>query len=242
LPALREIASDEITAKAVGDEWIGALAALDTAETRNILLSLVDPEIKEISFPVPFDRPETVAARLVELAGRDASMEQRLFQLCSLRVPEPKRSLLAKVITWFGTPDAALAALNLVDDEATLQIPYDTWRQMEDAFVERKPYGKDTNSYTLSPRSSNEVRVRLFEMSKQDKYRAKAAAVLLAQIDAWRLEHGRPVGEPRSVAVECASSWPTVAATELFLLKVLIAQTRYSETVRTGAAARSALS
>ena len=159
-----------------------------------------------------FDRPETVAARLGELAGRYAGMEQRLFQLCSLRVPEPKRSLLAKVIAWLGTPDAALAALNLVDDEATPQIPYDTWKQMEDAFVERKPYGKDTNSYTLSPRSSNEVRVR---MSKHDKYRAKAAAMLLSQIDAWRLEHGRPAGEPRSVAVECESPWATVAATEL---------------------------
>jgi len=34
---------------------------------------------------------------------------------------------------------------------------------------------------------------------------------LLAQIETWRLEHGRPPGEPRSVEVECESSWPTVA-------------------------------
>lgn len=86
---------------------------------------------------------------------------------------------------------------------------------MEDAFVERKPYGRDANSYTLAPRSSNEVRGRLFEMSKKDKYRTKAAAVLLAQIEAWRLEHGRPVGEPRSVEIECDSSWPTVAVGQL---------------------------
>jgi hypothetical protein len=58
-----------------------------------------------------------------------------------MRIPEPKRSLLAKVIGWLGTPDAALSALNLLDDEATSPIPYDTWKQMEDAFVERKPYG-----------------------------------------------------------------------------------------------------
>jgi hypothetical protein len=215
LPALCNLAADEITAKAVGDEWIDALAVLDTAEARKVLLSLVDPEIKGGSFPVAFDRSETVAARLVELARREPDIEPRLSQLCSLRVPEPKRSLLAKVMAWLGTPDAALSALNLLDDEATPQIPYDTWKQMEDAFVERKPYGKDTNSYTLSPRSSNEVRVRLFEMSKQDKFRAKAAAGLLAQIEAWRLEHGRPAGEPRSVEVECESSWPTVPVTEL---------------------------
>jgi hypothetical protein len=215
LPALCALAADEVTGKAVGDEWIDALAALDTAEARRVLLSLVDPEIKGVSFPVAFDRSETVAARLVELARRDADIERRLSQLCSLRIPEPKRSLLAKVMEWLGTADAALSALNLLDDEATPQIPYDTWKQMEAAFVERKPYGKDTNSYTLSPRSSNEVRIRLFEMSKQDKFRAKAAASLLAQIEAWRLEHGRPAGEPRSVEVECESPWPAVPVSEL---------------------------
>ena len=215
LPALCDLAADEITAKAVGDEWINALAALDTPDARKVMLSLVDPEIEGVSFPVAFDRSETVAARLVELARRDAGIEQRLSQLCSLRIPEPKRSLLAKVMAWLGTPDAALSALNLLDDDATPPIPYDTWKQMEDAFVERKPYGRDTNSYTLAPRSSNEVRVRLFEMSKHDKFRAKAAAGLLAQIEAWRMEHGRPAGEPRSVEVACESAWPTVPVAEL---------------------------
>jgi hypothetical protein len=215
LPVLCELAADKITAQGVGDEWINAVAALDTAEARKVLLSLVDPEIKGVSFSVVFDRSETATARLVELARRDAEIEKRMFQLCSTRIPEPKRSLLAKVMGWLGTPDAALSALNLLDDEATPQIPYETWKQMEDAFVERKPYGKDTNSFALFPRSSNEVRIRLFEMSKQDKFRAKAAAGLLAQIDAWRLEHGRPAGEPRSVEVECESPWPTVPVTEL---------------------------
>jgi hypothetical protein len=215
LSALCALAADEMTAKAVGDQWIYALAALDTAEARKALLSIVDPEIKGVFSTATFDRSEMAAARLVELARRDADIEQRLSQLCSLRIPEPKRSLLAKVVGWLGTPDAALSALNLLDDEATPQIPYDTWKQMEDAFVERKPYGKNTNSYTLSPRSSNEVRVRLLEMSKQDKFRAKAAAGLLAQIEAWRLEHGRPAGEPRSVEVECESPWPAVPVTEL---------------------------
>lgn len=215
LGALQAIATDEITAKAFGEAPVDALIELDIPEARKILLSLVDPEIKEVLFPTTFHRPETVATRLGELACQNAEMEKRLFQLCSLRVPEPKRSLLAKVIAQIGTPDAALAALNLLDDEATSQIPYDTWKQMEGAFVERKPYGKDTNTYTLAPRSSNEVRRRLFEMSRQDKYRAKASAALLAQIETWRLEHGRPLGEPRSVEVECESSWPTVPLTQL---------------------------
>ena len=215
LGALRELASDEITAKSVGDVWIEALAALDTAETRKILLSLVDPEVGGESFPAVFDRPETFAARLVELAHRDREIERRLLHLCSLRVPEPKRSLLAKVVAWLGTPDAAITSLNLLDDDAAPHIPYDTWKQMEDAFVERKPYGKDANTYTMAPRSSNEVRVRLFEMSTHDQHRTKSAAELLAQIETWRLEHGRPNGEPRSIEVQCESSWPTVAVGRL---------------------------
>jgi hypothetical protein len=154
LAALQEIAVDENTARSVGDAWIEALAALDTAEGNQILLSLVDPEIK-VAFTPEFDRPETVAARLAQLAGRDEKIRERLLQLCSLNVPEPKRSLLAKVVAWIGTPEAVIASLDLLDDDVERSIPYDTWKQFEDAFVERKPYGRDTNSYTLAPRSSN---------------------------------------------------------------------------------------
>jgi hypothetical protein len=214
LEALRKLASDEITAKTVGDAWINALAALGSAESTETLLSLVDPEVKA-SFNVVFDRPETVAARLAELAGRDSKLRERLLQLCSLGLPEPKRSLLAKVVACLGTPDAVMASVGLLDDDTKPQIPYDTWKQMEDAFVERRPYGKDTNSYTLAPRSSNEVRIRLFEMSRKDKHRAKAAAVLLAQIEVWRLEHGRPFGEPRNVEIETESAGPAVTVDEL---------------------------
>lgn len=204
LTAMQEIAADEITARSIGDAWIEALAALDTTEANEILLSLVDPELK-VSFSPAFDRPETVAARLADLADRHAKIRERLLQLCSLSVPEPKRSLLAKVVAWLGTPEAVIASLDLLDDGAERSIPYDTWKQFEDAFVERKPYGKDTNSYTLAPRSSNEVRERLLEMSQHDKRRAKSAAALLKQIEVWRLEHGRPLGEPRSVGMECES-------------------------------------
>jgi hypothetical protein len=214
LVAMQEIAADENTARSIGDAWIEALAALDTPEANQILLSLVDPELT-VAFHPAFDRPETVAARLAELAGRNAEIRARLLQLCSLNVKEPKRSLLAKVIAFLGTPDAVIASLDLLDDDTERSIPYDTWKQFEDAFVEHKPYGKDTNSYTLAPRSSNEVRERLFEMSQHDKRRAKSANALLKQIEVWRLEHGRPLGEPRSVEVECESSWPTVPVTEL---------------------------
>jgi hypothetical protein len=56
--------------------------------------------------------------------------------------------------------------------------------------VHRPPYEQRYKQLQPSPRSSNEVRVGLFEMSKHDKFRAKAVAGLLAQIEAWRLERG----------------------------------------------------
>ena len=125
-----------------------------------------------------------------------------LVAVVFFRSRRAKTSLLAKVVAWLSTPDAVMAALNLLDDDAKPPIPYDTWKQMEDAFIERKPYGGTQNSYTQSPRSSNEVRARLFAMSRGDKRRAKAAARRLAQIELWRLEHGKPLGEPQSIEVE----------------------------------------
>ena len=213
LEAIQEIANDENTARSIGEAYIEALAALDTKEANEILLSLVDPELR-VRFDPTFERPETVAARLAELAGRHTEIRERLFQLCSMNVPEPKRSLLAKVVACLGTSEAMIASLNLLDDDTERSIPYDIWKQFEDAFVERKPYGQNTNSYTLAPRSSNEVRERLFRMSQHDKKRAKAATALLKQTDVWRLEYGRPLGEPRSVEIELKSTDTAAAGAE----------------------------
>ena len=215
LGVLRELASDEVNAKLLGDAWINAIAALDGPEARQLLLSFVAPEVSGLPFDVVLVLEDIVTARLVELARRDRTVEQRLLQLCSVQLPPPKRSLLARVVSWLGTPEASLAALNLINDNATPAVPYETWKQLEAAFVEHKPYGRDTNAYTLTPRSANDVRERLFEMSTRDKNRMKCASSLLAQIEVWRLEHGRPNGEPRSLDVKCESSWPTVTVARL---------------------------
>jgi hypothetical protein len=215
LEVLRELAADKINAGLLGDAWIDAVATLDSPEARQILLGLVDPQIPAPPFDIAFDREHVVATRLVELARRDGAVEQRLIQLCAVQLTAAKRSLLARVISWLGTEEAELAALNLIDDYSIPTVPYETWKQIENAFVEHKPYGKDRNSYQLAPRSSNDVRTRLFEMATNDKQRMKSAAALLGQIEVWRLEHGRPDGEPRSVEVEYESSWPAVPASRL---------------------------
>jgi hypothetical protein len=55
----------------------------------------------------------------------------------------------------------------------------------------------------------------LSEMAIKDKDRMKSALTLLGQIEIWRLEYGRPNGEPRSLEVESASAWPTVPVDKL---------------------------
>ncbi|MBZ5506050.1 MAG: hypothetical protein LAO78_11235 [Acidobacteriia bacterium] len=52
-------------------------------------------------------------------------------------------------------------------------------------------------------------------MAQNDKYRMKSARNLLGQIEVWRLEYGRPNGEPRSLEIESESAWPTVPVGKL---------------------------
>lgn len=87
-------------------------------------------------------------------------------------------------------------------------VPYELLRSIENVFLERRPYGTEGNVFTLAPRGSNALRRRLFEMAQTDPARERSAFALLGQIEAWRLEHGRPMDEPRHPAIESGSSWP----------------------------------
>jgi hypothetical protein len=208
---LREFASDDVLIKQLGEVWINAVAALDYPESRRLLLNFVDPEISELPAGLTFDRDDVLAARLAELAQRDTATAQRLFQLCTLLLPAAKRTVLAKIMSMLGTTESILAGLNLIDDSAPPPVPYEIWKQLEVTFVEHKSVSPESNAYTPAPRSSNPIRSRLFEMATTDARRKKAASSLLGQIEVWRLEYGRPNGEPRNPDVECVSSWPTGA-------------------------------
>jgi HEAT repeat protein len=203
---LCEFASDDALIKQLGEAWINAVATLDYPESRQLLLSLVDPEISGLPAGLTFDREDVLAARLAELTQRETAIRQRLFQLCSLQLPSPKRMLLAKVVGMLGTTEAILAGLNLIDDTSAPPVPYDIWKQLELTFVEHKSVNPESNAYTPAPRSSNPIRSRLFEMATTDARRGKAASSLLGQIEVWRLEYGRPSGEPRNPDVECKGS------------------------------------
>lgn len=209
LPFLLELGSDKVRAEQLGDAWINAIAAIDTLDARNILLSFVDPDLPGLPADVKFSREDILVARIAELTQKDKAVQDRLFRLCESDLPPIKRSLLAKVVGQLGSVGAVLAGLNLIDDAAADPVPYEIWKQLEDALVERRPHGESQNTFTLEPRSSNAIRAKLLDMTTNDERRKKSALRLLAQIEEWRLEYGRPAGEPRHPAIAWGGSWPS---------------------------------
>jgi hypothetical protein len=175
---------------------------------RAFLIGLVDPEggtgIVLKSRPFPGD---VLVARLTELAEREPAVAARLRGLCERDLPQLNRHVLSKVLDRLGTPEALTASLVLIDDGK--RVPEGVWNQLEAAFMERRPHGQDTSVFSQHARASNELRRRLFVMASEDERRRKSAFALLGQIEDWRLEHGRPVGEPRHPDVASGRPWPS---------------------------------
>ena len=206
---LHEFASDAPTFEQCKESLINALAALDTPRARELLLGFLDPEIRGIALTCRPSREEDVLiARLTELARRRSEAAERLQQLCERDLPELNRQVLSRVMDWLGTPEALAANLNLIDDAKPSPVPRGIWDQLESAFVERRLYGQNSNVFTEHARASNELRLRLFRMALQDPKRRKSAFMLLGKIEEWRLEHGRPTGEPRHPDLASGQSWP----------------------------------
>lgn len=202
---LCEIASN---AQTLEGELINALASLDTPRARELLLGSVDPDISGITLMSFGSRDDVLVARLTELAHRRPEAAMRLRELCERDLPDFNRQVLSKVMCGLGTPDALAANLSLIDDAKPSPVPRGIWDQLEAAFVERRPYGQSPNVFTQHARASNELRVRLFKMAIEDKRRRKSALMLLGQIEEWRLQHGRPTGEPRHPDLASGRSWP----------------------------------
>lgn len=205
---LYELASDETTFKQCEDNFINALAALDTSHARELLLGFVDPDIRGIALAHRPHREDVLVTRLTELADRRPEVATRLRNLCERDLPELNRRVLSKVMNRLETPEALEANLNLIDDAKPSPVPRGIWDQLETAFVERRPYGQTPNVFTQHARASNELRIRLFRMAIGDEKRRKSASMLLGQIEEWRLEYGRPAGEPRHPDLASGHSWP----------------------------------
>ena len=206
---LYELASDTQKFEQYEDDFINALSALDIPRGRELLLGFVDPDIRGIVLTRrPRYREDVLVAQLIELARRRPEVAARLRELTERDLPELNRHILSGVMNRLGTPEALAANLKLIDDTKSSPVPQGVWDQLESAFVEQRPYGHNTNVFTEHARASNDLRFRLFNMAIEDEKRRKSALKLLGQIEEWRLEHGRPTGEPRHPNLVSGQSWP----------------------------------
>lgn len=205
---LYELALDAQTFEQCEDNFVNAFAALDTPRARELLLGFVDPDIRGIALTRRLHHEDVLVARLTELAQHRPEAAARLRELCERDLPELNRHVLSKVMNWLGAPEALAANLNLIDDARPPPVPQGIWGQLESAFVERRPYGQIPNVFMEHARASNELRLRLFRMAIEDEKRRKSAFMLLGRIEEWRLEHGRPAGEPRHPDLASGRSWP----------------------------------
>ncbi len=198
-------------------EWVDALAALDTADARRALWSFVDPEVEDLGIRLPSNGPHDrarLATHLADLARVEPRSKERIIALCATPLPASKRALVAEVIAHLGTPDVLVAGLNLIRDDANPRVPYELKRAIESVCLERRPYGDTSYAYTLKPRSCNEIRIRVADMIANDDDRGRSAFALLGQMEAWRVEYGRPIGEPRHPLPESGEPWPPIRPVE----------------------------
>lgn len=200
----------------VAREWLAAVAASPYPRARQLLLSFVDPEVEQgvADIALPDDALDMLAGTLADVARRDRKVAERMSELCDKSTSPPARVVLAKVAAQLGTAEALLTALNLIDDAAEPPIPYGLSDALEGVFLEKRPSAEIANAYGLVPRAASDVRARLFELATHDQRRCASASRLLARIEAWRLEHGRPASEPRHPAYDSGTEWPLPAAAE----------------------------
>ncbi len=207
LDVLQELAADAQTFEQCGDDVINAIAALDTPRSRELLLGFVDPNIRGIAPTRSPHREDSLVTSLTDLARREPEVNARLRALCARDLPELNRDILSKVMSRIETPEALAASLNLIDDAKPSAVPQGIRDQLEGGFIERRPYRQSPNTFTEHARTSNALRTQLFRMVEDEK-RRKSAVMLLAQIEEWRLEHGRPIDEPRHPDLACGKPWP----------------------------------
>jgi hypothetical protein len=194
---------------AVGESWIEAIAAFEGARSTEIMLSFVDPNAKLFNreFGPDHRHGDLLARLLAERAVKDKALKGRLVELANGDLPNAKRMLLAKVFGQFTSDGDRVEGLCILRDDGA-GVPYELVRSMENAFLERRPYGPSGSAYTLSPLGCNAVRKRLFEMVIGDPHREQSAFALLGQIEVWRLEYGHPADEPRHPVIESEDPWP----------------------------------
>jgi hypothetical protein len=205
--------NDAAVLESMGRDWLEAIAASPLPQAKLVLLRFIDPEAEASlgGAVLPEYAVDFLASRIAELARTDEALVARLLALTAQPpTSNLKRMTLAKVIASLGLPQALVAGLNLIDDSAPQPLPYELRRAIEDLVLEKRSHRASSQAYIVVPRAADDVKRRLFQILRTDPKRARTAHGLLAQIEEWRLEYGRPASELRHPVLESGEVWPPV--------------------------------
>jgi hypothetical protein len=131
LQFLKEAGADNGRLNQLGEAWLDAIAAIDTRQSRELLLSFIDPDLTGLPEGVAFNRDDHLATHIARIADADPEVKSRLMELCATDLPQHRRLLLAKTIGRFPDFDAVLAGLNLIDDTVSPAVPFEIAQQLE---------------------------------------------------------------------------------------------------------------
>ena len=212
LTFLREIAGDDakgITAN-MERSWLAAVGRLGGTASEDMLFAFLDPPQVGFSPQIKLNSydAELLASTIVTIVSSDPGRRARALMMVGEQLTPERNFLLVKVITSLGTTDAALAGLKIGCGIPWQPVPYEILKMFEALFLQHNPIAGSTNSYTIAPKAANPLRETLFELCLGDTQEGQRAFAFLGQIEAWRLEHGRPSSEPRHPALHFGIPWP----------------------------------
>jgi hypothetical protein len=209
VPFLLNLARADGGLQNMEDAWIEALGRLNVPAARQVLLSFIDPQIPGVGANIPFDfrNTEKFAAYIGEWARQDSALKQRLISLSETMLTSLQKQLLPTIYRELGSDERMLAGVNFL--QGTMS-PFGLERGLETLFLERRPYGK-SGSFVFVPRNADQARAKLFQMVLNDASRRQAAFSILGQVEVWRIEYGRPTGEPRHPCIESDEPWPPLS-------------------------------
>ena len=94
--------------KEIAGEWIEAVAELNTTESRQILLSFVDPNMKfsRADSPLDYLEHQKLASHIAKMARAEPEIRDRLYLLCAGQLPTRARLLLGGILNAAGNHES----------------------------------------------------------------------------------------------------------------------------------------
>lgn len=210
---LIELAQNPITYRTLSSELLQALANIESTESKNAILSIIDPTIDHPKLLLPSKNHVThiVAMAIAEWCRNDDELKKRVFELCGEKLAVSQREVLANVIFKLSTTEAVVAGLNLISDQSANPVPFFLREAIERSVTEHVPLEDIPNAYNIKPRENIVIRSKLFDMVYDDNTRNGSAFNLLGFIGRLRLEHGSPPMEPRHPNIDREKPWPPLS-------------------------------